>query len=666
TSTFTEAVANDGAISNTVTITLTNDTFTGTNGAALSGVAVTNVPAGLTATVTRVDATHATLALTGSATAHANANDIGNLTVTFGDAAFTGGNAAAVTNAVKNNLAVDFADPAPAPLPEPTPTPTPPPTPTPTPPFSADLDPASDTGVRDNITMVVAPDFSLNGGSYLSPGGSARLLDPSGQVVGTASVTPADIQSGTINVATGQLDDGQYTFQAQILDATGQIVVTAPVTVTIVTDRDGIKPSVELAANNGDYNQDGTPDWQQNNVAQLPLLSLADFQAGVNAPATSFGAIIAGTVNASDAGSPVRLDAGAQLLDLSISAIPAALPTNTVAASAMFNFSVTAQSGSALTDVAPNRPGLQTQVVIDLPTGVTANAYMKYNAVTGTWINFANPAALDGSQDGAAFVDTVGDGKVHRLVITLTDGGTGDEDGTINGVIVDPGLLAYVASPPTSTPVYSIRLASGDRFYTTSAAEAASMSKGTANVFEGVRFDSLDSAQGGIHQLANYNPFTTDWYFAVDGGPMPYACYEQIKALAGFSAASAGKGPGEDFHLYLNGQGLTQLVTQAEATSLGLAAKGYLDRGAVFNTTATSAFTFDAEAYLVANRNDSTIQNLVKSLAGSYTSTSDAQFIETVEQQYLTQVSLVGTVVAHGTSATAADLNAAFGTHFLA
>ncbi|WP_216820039.1 hypothetical protein, partial [Zoogloea sp. LCSB751] len=115
TSTFTEAVANDGAISNTVTITLTNDTFTGTNGAALSGVAVTNVPAGLTATVTRVDATHATLALTGSATAHANANDIGNLTVTFGDAAFTGGNAAAVTNAVKNNLAVDFADPAPIP-----------------------------------------------------------------------------------------------------------------------------------------------------------------------------------------------------------------------------------------------------------------------------------------------------------------------------------------------------------------------------------------------------------------------------------------------------------------------------------------------------------------------------------------------------------------------
>lgn len=215
-----------------------------------------------------------------------------------------------------------------------------------------------------------------------------------------------------------------------------------------------------------------------------------------------------------------------------------------------------------------------------------------------------------------------------------------------------------------STPVYSVRLASGDRFYTSSAAEAATKAQGGANVFEGARFDSLDSARGGVHQLAHYNPYTADWYFAVDGGQMPYVCYQQVKTLTGFSAAAAGQGPGEDFHLYLDKKGLTQLLTQAEATSLGLAAKGYVDRGAIFNTTTTSAFTFDAEAYLIANSNDADVQALVTSLSGSYASVSDARFIEAIEQHYLGQVSLVGTQVTHGTSATATDLNTAFGTHF--
>jgi len=625
----------------------------------------------VTVTLTGLDATEGSLSATTLTFTSANWNTAQTVTVTGVDDPDVDGNISYTLSATSSSTDGNYAgktgsvnvvnDDNDVVVPPPTPTPEP------EPPFSADLDPDSDTGVRDNVTMVVAPEFALNGGSYLSPGGSARLLDSSGQIVGASSVTAADIQSGTVNVPTRQLDDGEYTFQAQILDAAGRVLVTAPVTVTIVTDRDGIMPSVELAANNGDYNQDGTPDWQQNNLAQLPLMSVEDFQAGTNAPAASFGAIIAGSVNSADLRAPVVLDAGAQLLDLSISAVPAPLPADTFAASAMFNFSVTAQTGSALTDIAPDRPGLQTQVVIDLPSGITANAYLKYNALTGAWTNFVNAAALDGSQDGAVLLDLVGDGKVHRVVITLTDGGPGDEDGIVNGVIVDPGLLAYLATPQTvSTPVYSVLLASGDRFYTTDVIEAAGMSQGTANVFEGVRFDSLEAAQGGVRHLANYNPFTADWYFAVDGGAMPYACYEQISTLAGFSAAAAGIGPGQDFHLYLNRNGLTQLVTEAEAATLGLAAKGYVDHGAVFNTTTTSAFTFDPEAYLVANHNDDSIVALVQALAGSHTSVSDARFIEAVEQHYLTTVSLIGTTVAQGGAATAADLNAVFGTHFVA
>ena len=108
--TFVEATANDGSITTVSTLTLTNDTYTGAVGAALTGGVVTNVPPGLTAVLIKTSATTATLSLTGNATAHANANDIANLTVTLGNATFTLGNAAGVTGAIKNDLVVHFID----------------------------------------------------------------------------------------------------------------------------------------------------------------------------------------------------------------------------------------------------------------------------------------------------------------------------------------------------------------------------------------------------------------------------------------------------------------------------------------------------------------------------------------------------------------------------
>jgi hypothetical protein len=69
---------------------------------------VTNVPAGLTATLVRASATTATLSFTGNATTHTNDRDISNLTVTFGNADFTGGSASAVTGATRNDLVINF------------------------------------------------------------------------------------------------------------------------------------------------------------------------------------------------------------------------------------------------------------------------------------------------------------------------------------------------------------------------------------------------------------------------------------------------------------------------------------------------------------------------------------------------------------------------------
>jgi hypothetical protein len=111
--TFAEAAANDGAITATSTITLANGSFTGTDNATLSGVSFSHLPAGLSAVVTRTSATTALLSFSGSALAHANANDVNNFGISFGDSAFVSNKAAAVTGANRADLVLDFADPAP-------------------------------------------------------------------------------------------------------------------------------------------------------------------------------------------------------------------------------------------------------------------------------------------------------------------------------------------------------------------------------------------------------------------------------------------------------------------------------------------------------------------------------------------------------------------------
>ncbi|MBA5637911.1 hypothetical protein H3H37_12685 [Duganella sp. LX20W] len=529
--------------------------------------------------------------------------------------------------------------------------------------------------VTDGGTGPLAPsELTIYGGGQLVEGGTVRLVTSTGEVVETSAVTAEQAHAGQVHLPGVVLDDGVYTFTAQILDSTGKVKAQAPVTMTVVTDVDGVLPSVELAANGGDFNHDGIPDWQQNNVGQLPLASVEAFQQGKLAPASSFGAIMAGQVDPAHPGAPVQLASGAQLLNLSVSAPTAPLPDHVTAATPLLHFSVTQQSGGQpLADIAPDLAGLQVRVVIDLPPGgVQANDFIKWDSKTGTWYSFLDDQNLATADNGATLLDLNGDGKVDRIVVTLTDGGPGDEDGIVNGTIVDPGMLVQRAAPapvvpvappaPAATPVLSVLLANGDRYYTTDAAEAARMAQGTGNVFEGARFDSLASDAGGHHLNAAFQPYTQDWYFAAPGQAMPYSCYNVVAGAAGFGAAAAGTTGKVDVHLYQNGQGLTQLLSSADAGALGLAAKGYVDRGAMFSTTQDSAFVFDPEGYLLANQGNAGVQALVRQLAATYSSVSDVRFVDAVEQNYLSQVQLVG--VQHGGAAGAAELNAAFGTHF--
>jgi hypothetical protein len=109
--TFSEASNNDGSIGNTITLTLSGDTFVD-DGDFGEGdeYTVANEPSGLTLSVARDSATQLTLSLTGTAASHADANDISDLTLSLQDAAFATVSAANITGATRSDMAVDFDD----------------------------------------------------------------------------------------------------------------------------------------------------------------------------------------------------------------------------------------------------------------------------------------------------------------------------------------------------------------------------------------------------------------------------------------------------------------------------------------------------------------------------------------------------------------------------
>lgn len=110
---LTEASANDGTISSSATITIADETFTnaGSTLTLTTDYTISGIPSGLTPTLTVAsDGASASLTLSGTASAHQDANDVANLVFTFNNSAFTGGNAANVTNSssASSGISINF------------------------------------------------------------------------------------------------------------------------------------------------------------------------------------------------------------------------------------------------------------------------------------------------------------------------------------------------------------------------------------------------------------------------------------------------------------------------------------------------------------------------------------------------------------------------------
>ncbi|WP_126430031.1 hypothetical protein [Brevibacillus marinus] len=98
-----EDAANDGSITEKVTITLSNGTFASD---VISGITVDNVPAGLIVDVVRVSDTQLEISFDGRATAHENTNDVSNVQVTIAKEKVTG-----AVNDLVAVFGIDFIDP---------------------------------------------------------------------------------------------------------------------------------------------------------------------------------------------------------------------------------------------------------------------------------------------------------------------------------------------------------------------------------------------------------------------------------------------------------------------------------------------------------------------------------------------------------------------------
>lgn len=90
-------------------------------------------------------------------------------------------------------------------------------------------------------------------------------------------------------------------------------------------------------------------------------------------------------------------------------------------------------------------PGETTQIHVRTPNTLAANT---------TWLKLNPNAQWSDSAENTVSLDDTGKG----LLIDLTDGGSGDEDGIADGIIVDPAVLATPKQENTLVPASEINL----------------------------------------------------------------------------------------------------------------------------------------------------------------------------------------------------------------
>lgn len=202
------------------------------------------------------------------------------------------------------------------------------------------------------------------------------------------------------------------------------------------TDMDNISKSVEDSApNNGDYNGDSLPDSAQSNVATRPNTGAQSgrVQTNANAPIA--------TENNPSRYMSLLTPLGTTITEFNTVAesSQSAQDKNYEYPLGLFDFTVTSSSLGS------------TELITfyldqEYPSSATdAWSWRKYNANDGEYTD------VPGSANLAYSTATIGGQVVTTVTYSVVDGGVMDQDGTANGVIIDPIGPAVEASELATT-----------------------------------------------------------------------------------------------------------------------------------------------------------------------------------------------------------------------
>nr|MBZ4203094.1 VCBS domain-containing protein [Methylovulum sp.] len=342
-------------------------------------------------------------------------------------------------------------------------------------PVSLSLDPASDSGeLGDYKTNNLNPSFIVQLPADAEVGAQLRLdadLDGSGSFATSMTepiiLTEAHLAEGSVSIqvsANNFPDNLAVSFKTSLSDTAGNSALSNPAndttSISFVTDFDGLSPATEAAGvAGGDFNNDGLQDALQADVATAPMVSADAFgqaSTGNNQSVQqSYGALIGGDAD----GDGVPDNPGAiQLSNISVTPASTAnsgLMLQELAAeglganSDVINFSASSNTEQVdgFIDADPAREGVQVRFTLSLgDTGVIADKVLKIR-LDGSYFDYT---ATSGDVDGGQLIDTNADGRVDRIILTITDNGIGDTNSAV-GVIDDPLFLAAPNTAPDIT-----------------------------------------------------------------------------------------------------------------------------------------------------------------------------------------------------------------------
>jgi Ca2+-binding RTX toxin-like protein len=180
------------------------------------------------------------------------------------------------------------------------------------------------------------------------------------------------------------------------------------------------------------------------------------------------------TVRNSADGQPVTLASPAGTILANAQAVPNPSPSNAPAG-------VTFPVGFFSFQVHGLTAGGSATVTLSLPAGVTVDTYYRYGPTPGSPQPHWYPFSYNGLR--GAVIDNVN----HQIVLHFVDGGIGDDDLAVNGIVVDAGAPAVLVPTTTSiaTSVSPSVFAQPVTYTATVASAVAGSLTGTVTFFDG-------------------------------------------------------------------------------------------------------------------------------------------------------------------------------------